>query len=160
MAEKVDLFVCRATYSCKKEKGIGIGSKIYAFNTTGFGTAESLAYNAVKKESDYAAAAKVTSIKRKNRSALDNTTVGSGEYLYRCTARNLLHISSSRIVSVSFVFPSSVSPKNGLDIQALTAEVKSYIKDKGYSWQDSGKELTTVIFSLELYKKSVQKAKS
>lgn len=152
-----DLFVCRATYTCKKEKGMGVNSKIYAFDTTGFGTAESLTYNAVKKESDYAASAKVTSIKRKNKSALDNLTVGSGEYLYRCTARNLLFVSKNTIVSKSFVFPSTVSPTNGLDIQALTEEVKSYIKNKGYSWQDSGKSLTTVTFSLELRKKSVQK---
>lgn len=155
-----DLFVCRATYVSKKETGTGVGSKIYSFVTTGFGTAESLAYAAVKKEANYAASAKVTSIKRKNMSKLDNATVGSGQQLYRATVHNLLHVTSNSNVSVSFVFPSSISADNGLDVQALTSEVRDYVKDKGYSWQDSGKNLTTVVFSLELKKRSAQKTKA
>ena len=155
-----DLYVCRVVYQSES----GIRSSVYTFKTTGFGTAESLGYAAVMKEPDYVRGRKVTSIKRKNISDLDNLSVGDGQYLYRATIKNLKRVyddsSLDKYVRVSFVFPSSVYPStNGLDIQQLTEDVKAHISNNpNYSWSnDSGHE-SDVIFSYEKGKKKLDRA--
>lgn len=145
-----DLFICRATFTTAKgETGkFGKSSAMYAFQTNGFAQAESLAYAKVRKEATYHSNAKVTSIKRKNLSELDTVATKEGMYLYRASVRKIKKISNDKYYNLSFVFLSAANPAENPQ-QQLLEEIKPYIAEKGYTFEEG---VSSATFSYELSK--------
>lgn len=113
----IDNYVCRVQYN----NGSGTSSKVYLFKTSNFGSAESLALAAGRKEANYVSSIWCSSIKRKYQNGKLDKVVYTPTYtkLYRCTLAGVYNELTTKPENISFLF--CYTP------EATDAELLNYI---------------------------------